>query len=53
MKLYKKIDIFAVVKDNRLEYQCSTQQSKTCKEAVEKFKALHPEYDVVKAWFDK
>jgi hypothetical protein len=55
MKTYKKIDIY--IKHGRnswFDYYASGKQCKTCKEAKERFLALHPyRPDQVKARFAK
>jgi hypothetical protein len=51
---WAKIDIFKREKfSNDWQYVCSTNQSKTCKEARERFIKLNPQYDLgtIRAFF--
>jgi hypothetical protein len=55
MKTHKKIDIYIKHGGNRwFDYYASTAQSKTCKEAKQRFLALYPyKPEQVKACFAK
>jgi len=55
MKLYKKIHIHLKGGQYKWFYACSTNQSKTCKEAKQRFLEAHPQYqpNVVLATFAK
>lgn len=44
MKLYKKIHIYLKGGQWKWFYACSTNQSKTCKEAKAKFLQSYPKY---------
>lgn len=41
--MYKKIDIYRKV-EGGLVYACSTNQSKTCREAKDKYCVAYPKY---------
>ena len=45
MKLYKKIHIHLKGGQYKWFYACSTNQSKTCKEAKTKFLQANPQYE--------
>lgn len=51
----KKIDIFVWQEKTNLTYKCSTNKAKTCREAIDKFKAAFPEFkeSYVKAYYVK
>jgi hypothetical protein len=52
--MYKKINIYLKNRNGNYAYECSTNMSKTCKEAKNKFLAVHNYLDItqVKASFN-